>query len=204
MKGLLRKDLHMLWSYYRLFLLMIPLFLAASYFQRDNFFFVIYPSVLVGILPVSIISYEERSKWNYYCQTLPIPRWQVVVEKYLLGGIGALIVTGLSMVVQFFIFRESTPFDVQGYLASIAFLIGFGFLSPALLLPVIFRLGTEKGRLAYYLLIGFACASGGLLASISSDWKLPRLSSLTLAAVSLVLFIGSCILSIHIYNKREL
>ena len=70
MKGLLRKDFYMLWSYCRSFLVLILVFSLVSLAQ-PNAFYTIYPVMIASMLPISVISYEERCKWNIYCQTLP-------------------------------------------------------------------------------------------------------------------------------------
>lgn len=204
MKGLFRKDLYMLWSYCRIFCILLPLFLAASCFQPDNFFFAIYPSIIVGILPVTLMSYEEKCKWHTFCQTLPIPRWKVVLEKYLLSAAGSAVIFLISAVIQYGIFRQSKPFDWEGYQANLTLLVCLGLGSPGLLLPVIFRLGVEKGRLAYYFVLGGGSAIGGLLTVSADQLRLPRLSGLAICLIFAILFFLSCLLSIRFYHKRDL
>lgn len=204
MKGLLRKDLYMLWCYCRTFLILIPLFLAASYFQPDNFFFSFYPSIIISILPVTLMSYEERCKWNVFCQTLPIPRRQVVFEKYVLSAMGTSIISVLSAGIQYMIFRQSKPFHYEGYQATVAGMICIGLIAPSVLFPIVFKLGTEKGRLAYYFVLGGACAIGGFLSAFSENICLPQLSALAIVLISIVLFAASSLLSIKFYEKREL
>ena len=204
MKCLLKKDIYMLWAYNKIFLLMIPLFLAAGCIQPDNFFFVAYPSILVGVFPVNLIGYEERFRWNIYCETLPIPRWKVVAEKYLLSAILIAIVTVMSAAAQYCIFRQSKPFDAEGYWSTVGILLCMALLSPSFLLPVILRFGTEKGRLAYYFFIGGALAIGSLIGIFGSEITPPQLTVPVLVLLGMALFAGSCFLAIRLYEKREL
>lgn len=204
MKGLLKKDLYMLWAYCRIYLLLLPLFLLAGYFQPDTFFFAVYPSIIVGMLPATLLSYEEKCKWDLFCLTLPVPRWKVVAEKYLLSVLGTGMITLISAIVQFGIFLQSRPFDYEGYQAILTLLITLGFGGPSLLLPVVFRLGMEKGRLAYYFVVGGACAIGGILTVFTERIRLPQLPSLAIVLACLVMFLLSYLLSIQFYEKREL
>lgn len=204
MKGLLRKDLYMLWAYCKIYVLLLPLFMVSAYFQPDNFFFSIYPGIIMGILPITLLSYEEKCKWNVFCQTLPVPRWKVVVEKYLLATLGILIISVFSAVVQYCIFRTTEPFDRDGYMSVLTMLLCLSLGGPSILLPIVFRLGTEKGRLAYYFVIGAAFAIGGFLSVFAENFVFPQISSLAIVPAALALFCLSCLLSIRFYEKREL
>ena len=70
MKGLLRKDLYMMGKYCRSYLLLVIVFLCVSVFSSDNLFFVFYPSLFSGMIPVSLLAYDERSRWTQYSGTL--------------------------------------------------------------------------------------------------------------------------------------
>ena len=67
MIGLLRKDLYMTAAYCRTFLLILAVFLCVGFVNEENSFFVIYPMIIGMMLPVSILSYDERFKWNLAC-----------------------------------------------------------------------------------------------------------------------------------------
>ena len=102
MKGLLKKDLYMIWAYGRMLLLISALFLAMSVFApaEENFFFVIYPVLLGGVLPVTLLSYDERFGWNRYCDTMPLSRKQIVNERFLMSLLSFLVLYALTLLVQ--------------------------------------------------------------------------------------------------------
>lgn len=205
MKGLLRKDLYMMWAYCRTFLLIVAVFLVVGAVQEDNSFFVLYPVIIGMVLPVSILSYDERFKWHITCDTLPCTRAQAVSAKYVLTLLTVLAVFLLTMLVQGVrLTRLGTPerlWELPGMLLPI------GLIGPALLLPVIFRLGVEKGRLVYYLLVGVLCAAAVFFSSgegpvdPSAQAHLPVVP---LVLGSAVLFGLSWLLSIALYRRREL
>lgn len=202
MKGLLRKDLYMLWSNCRSFLLMILVFAGVSLIDSTNAFYTTYPVILGSILPVTLISYEEGCKWNVYCQALPVSRRMVVAEKYLLSllcGMFILIITGL---VQFIVFSREIGFPWHRYWTMMESLFALALLAPSVTLPLIFKLGSEKGRIAYYFVIGGACA----IAFLFNDRQFPviPMSEAALPLITLVIFSLSCLISIRFYEKREL
>lgn len=205
MIGLLRKDLYMTAAYCRSFLLILLVFLGVGTVNGENSFFVIYPMIIGMMLPVSLISYDERFKWHTACDALPVSRAQAVSAKYILTLLLVGLVFVLTMLVQGIrLYRLGTPeriWELPGLLLPI------GLVGPALLMPVIFRLGVEKGRLFYYLLVGVVCAAAVIFsrgegpvdptARLELGGALPVIGSLAIFALS-------WLLSVFLYKRREL
>ena len=206
MKGLLRKDLYMAWAYGRMLLLISALFLGMSAVMpsEENFFFVIYPVLLGGVLPVTLLSYDERFGWNRYCDALPVSRKLVVDERYLMSLLCFLALFALTLAVQAAVLL---PKGRAGELVQLAGLLPcFGLIAPAVMLPVTLRFGVEKGRLVYYFFIGLLVAAGlvfskqmlGVSAAIGNGGVAAMLLG------TLLLFAASWLLSRRLYEKREL
>ena len=204
MIGLLRKDLYMTAAYCRSFLLILAVFLGVGFVNEESSFFVLYPMIIGMMLPVSILSYDERFKWPTACDAMPCTRAQVVSSKYVLTLLMVLLVFVLTMLIQGIrLFRLGAP-ERLWHLPAL--LLPVGLVGPALLLPVIFRLGVEKGRLFYYLLVGLVCAAAvifsyGAPQSLSAQVRVPDLA---LIVGSLALFGLSWLLSVFLYRRREL
>ena len=96
MKGLIIKDLYQMGRYCRTMLLVIVVFLGVSFFSRDNDFFLYYPCLLCGMIPVTLLSYDERSGWSRYALSMPVTRAQLVGGKYLIGMITVAAATVIS------------------------------------------------------------------------------------------------------------
>ena len=201
MKGLLRKDIYMLWSYCKTFLLLILVFSLVNLVE-PNTFYTIYPVMVGSMLPVTLISYEERCKWIIYCQTLPVSRRLVVVEKYVFSILVTLSILTVSGIVQYVVLMRAGSFELGHYLDLMSTLVTFSLVGPGLTLPLIFKLGSEKGRIAYYFVIGAACTLSFLLPELSFSGLPVPMGLFPVAAVGF--YAGSCLLSIRFYQKREL
>ena len=216
MSGLLKKDFYMACKYCRSYLLIVVVFLAVSLFGNDNAFMVFYPCLLAGMVPVNLLAYDENSKWHIYSGTLPCSRRQLVSVKYLVGLITQLSVLVLTGIIQAVRMCMEDPhirggFSLTGWAMLMGVLVILSAVSSSISMPFMFRYGVEKGRIAYYVMIGVACAGaamlgtigkilpGSLLFSIPAEWAV---------AVGCVLAMGvyalSWYLSIVFYNKREL
>lgn len=207
MKGLLLKDFYMMKKYCRAYPLFVVVFTAAALVSYDNMFFVFYPCMLCEMLPVSLLGYDERSRWIQYSGTLPYTKAQIVSSKYLIGlsaQIIVMLVTGITQGVKISI---NGGFRINDLIVLMLTMFIIGSFS-SICLPFIFKWGTEKGRIAYYVMIGFVCAGGVLISSLlKGGWKAeiqPNALLIGLSLVGIGIYALSWYLSIVFYKNREI
>ncbi len=208
MKGLILKDLYMIKKYCKAYLLITVVFIAFSFASIENLFFVFYPCLLCGMIPVNLLGYDERSRWLQYSETMPYTKVQIVSGKYLIGlgtQLAVLLVTGISQAIQMSI---SGTFVLGEYFVLMMLLLIMALLASSVTLPFMFKLGVEKGRMAYYIMIGIVCA-GSIISSnlLSGEFQTEIKLSGILPIICLVvigIYALSWYLSIVFYKKREL
>ena len=206
MKGLLRKDFYMIWKYGRMLLLMSVVFLAVGTIGENdqNFFFLVYPVLFGGVLPVTLISYEERFGWDRMCDTMPVSRATVVDERYVCTLLCFLVIFFLTLLAQAAV--KLPQGKGRELLGLAALLPSFGLAAPALMIPITLRFGVEKARIVYYVIIG-VCVAVGLMVmsgdrSMGSNMGVANLLLVPLG--TLAAFAVSWIVARKIYEKREL
>lgn len=208
MKGLLLKDLYMMKKYCKAYLLITVVFIAVSFASSENLFFVFYPCLLCGMIPVNLLGYDERSRWLQYSETMPYTKSQIVSGKYLIGlgtQVAVLLITGIAQAIRMSV---SGAFVLGEYLVLMMLLLIMTLLASSITLPFMFKLGVEKGRMAYYIMIGVVCAgsiisSNLLLAGIQTEMKLNRILPI-ICLFGIGIYALSWYLSIVFYKKREL
>ena len=208
MKGLLLKDWYMMKKYCRAYLLIAVVFIAVSLFSNDNMFFVFYPCLLCGMIPVNLLGYDERSRWMQYSGTLPYTKTQIVSGKYLIGllsQITILVATGVAQAAKMLIAHN---FELGDFAVLMLLMLIVSTLTSSICLPFVFKLGVEKGRTAYYIMIGFVCGASVLASSILrrqliSEIK-PNLILALVAVVGICVYILSWYLSIVFFKQREI
>lgn len=208
MKGLLKKDTYMLWKTGKPFFLICIVFLAVLFYAKDNLAFALFPCLMAGILPVTLISYEERDKWQSYSALLPVSRAQLVSEKYIFTIL--LLCVWFALLAVAFTVRTiwfHTPLSdspIQTFLLFAA----FGLCLPTVLLPAVFKLGTEKARIFYIVILCIFSGVFGFIGVQTNTGDLVFPASLNFGAPAflgvLVLFAASWVLSIRLFQKREL
>ena len=208
MKGLLLKDLYMMKKYCKSYLLITVVFIAVSFASSENLFFTFYPCLLCGMIPVNLLGYDERSRWLQYSETMPYTKGQIVSGKYLIGlgtQIAVLLITGIAQAIRMSV---SGTFVLLEYLVLMILLLIMSLLASSITLPFMFKLGVEKGRMAYYIMIGIVCAgsiiSSNLLSGgIQAEIKLNGILSI-ICLVGIGIYALSWYLSIVFYKKREI
>lgn len=208
MKGLLLKDWYMIRKYCKAYLVIAAVFIAVSFAGDNNLFFVFYPCLLCGMIPVNLLGYDERSHWIQYSGTLPYTKTQIVSAKYLVGllaQITMLVVTGLAHGIKSSV---SGDFVLHDFVVLMLLMLTMATFTSSISLPFIFKLGTEKGRIAYYAMIGFVCgatilASGLLRGQLPAEIQ-PNTLLTVLALVGIGVYILSWYLSVVFYKKREI
>ena len=202
MKGLLLKDAYTLLKQTGIFVLMIAFF--ALFGGATSTFAVVY----AGMLPITALAYDERSKWDSLAAMMPYSKADIVLSKYLLGYIGILFAALLSGAAQYVVAALHGAAPTAETLASLLMSCCVALVMLGLNLPVMFKLGVEKGRVAFFVLIALTVMAGML----GSDWLLSKLAAFDSAPVLLLGICGagtlafslvSLLVSIALYKTRE-
>ena len=161
MKALIIKDTYVIWRQMKYFLILILIFSALPS-GFNNAFAVIYTSML----PYTALAYDERSKWDQLAAMMPYSTRDAVLSKYVFGWLcigGAAVLSGLlQMALSLVVDRVFLPgVMVLSVLGAVCIL--------AISLPLMFRMGVEKGRLAMFLVIFLVCGAAGAIAHIAES-----------------------------------
>ena len=209
MKGLLLKDWYQTLKYCRTYLIIVLVFMALGVFsQEDLGFTVVYPFLLGAMIPVNMISYDTASHWESMSLTLPYTRGQIVSGKYVLclclQGV-LLVLTALSQTVRMCMRGSFSPEPLG---LTLLILAAMALIVPSLMLPVIYKLGVEKGRMLYLAFIGLTFAIVGITATnadaVGVELRMPVYAGVAVLGIAAALFAASWLLSIRFYSKREL
>ena len=208
MKGLLLKDWYMMKKYCRAYPLIAALFLSVSVVSSDNLFLIFYPCLLCGMIPVNLLGYDERSRWMQYSGSLPYTKAQIVSAKFLIGlfaQIAILIATGITQGMKMAV---TGNFVMGEFVVLMLLILIVSTFTSSISLPFIFKLGVEKGRMAYYVMIGFVCGASALAASyfrgqLAAEVA-PNASLAILAVAGVAVYLLSWYLSVVFLKKREI
>lgn len=195
MKGLLQYDWMQTKKYCRMMGVMAVFFLAIYGFGGE-LFCLFFPSVLISMVPMTLLGYDEKSGWDRYCCNLPLDLGAYVSSKYLMGLMVSLPVVLAEGLLLLLAVKQGTltPGEAGESLMVIS-AVTLG--APALTLPFLFRFGMEKGRIAYYVFFGGACALFSLLTLQSQP-----LTQIPLLGAAILLYALSWGISIQAYKKR--
>lgn len=212
MKGLLLKDAYQMWCYTRwIILVSIAMMLMGMFFMKDGSnFFMLYGGLLLGMSPISLLAYDQSSRFSVCSAALPVTKEQLVGGKYLIGLCGMALAELLSMAALAAAQLLWGTVSVQITVATLIQVAMLTLLDNIILLPLFYRFGYEKAKYVYYLSIGMLGRFIGYFVSSGDsalDSILPANGSLlvlvVVLAVVLALYALSWWLSVAWYGKAE-
>ncbi len=204
MKGLLLKDIFTLEKQMRVLLIVIAGFALIPASNMISF------TVMYAIIiPISSFGYDERAKWDRLMRMMPIQEKTIVLSKYVLGYGFLGLISVIMVIAQFgyhaFGYQDLTLASYPAFLLNVVFMVFMALIGYAVLMPFIFKLGMEKGRLVFgavfavsmFLAIPFSfiqIITDGLFISSWFIW--------ILLVVAAVVNVGSIKLSERFYSQN--
>ena len=154
MKGLMLKDLFLLKGNKMLYVIVFVIVINVAFTSVDAAFIVSYVTMIMSMMVISTISYDDFDKSNVFLLTLPITRKQYVAEKYCLGflltGIGWLI---SSLVALFLQYMDNASLINTDWFIIIGMLYFIGCVFLVFMIPLQLKFGGENGGI-----VMIACA----------------------------------------------
>lgn len=211
MKGLILKDLLNLKGNVKFILLFIIMFGFMSSLgdgNVNNFIGVII--VLCTTMIVSTFSYDDLNKWDSYVLTMPIKRNDIVLSKYLTMLIFSFIGVLVSLIVSVIIGYFKNTLVLNETLLINALILSVSVCFGSLILPLVYKFGTERARLLMILcflvptlaLLVFKSILENISSPISIEIIFNTLAY-SLPFIATFLFVVSYFISSKIYSKKE-
>ena len=208
MKGLLLKDWYMTKKYCRYYLFVGIGFIILSFMSKGNMFFIFYPCLLCGMIPVHLLGYDERSRFTEYVGTLPYTKIQIVSAKYLIGLFIQIAMLTVICITQGVKMSIEGNFVLKDFLVLMMLLLIMASVASSLTLPFVFKYGVEKGRGAYYVMIGVVCAGSIIATTIFKNGMQNEMQLNGVLPIACLIGVGiyvlSWYLSIVFYKKKEI
>lgn len=169
--------------------------------------------LIIMMLPLSTFSYDELAKWDRYAFSLPLGRRAVAGARYLFALLLSLFAAlfGLVSCLVLSVFFHD-PNLVENCL-TVTVSLALGLLYCDILLPLTYKLGPERARPYFYLVIFlpivllFGAFKLGLLGGLSFLLKLPDATVITfLFLLPLLPLVGmgvSYLISCRILEGKE-
>lgn len=171
-------------------------------------------SLMLSIFEISYITSDEMSKWTVFSLALPFSRRDIVTSKYMVIAGITLVCAAVNLSVSGVMSAMGNGSLTSG-LNSVCLTVVIGLIYPALALPIIYKFSAVKGRIILALVSGVGAGFAGSLMTISmaassvigSSFIESISMNTTLligAAAAVIIFAASWLLSVKIYEKREL
>lgn len=202
MTGLILKDIYNLKKHSKVYLILLVFYFFMGMANDNSAMFGSMLSIVAAMLPITAMAYDEKNNWDRYALTMPLSRKDMVLSRYILGLIFALVAFIIAMASSLLLNKDSLLENIAMNLGT----LGFVMLLMAIIFPILFKFGVEKGRIL--MMIIFMAPTGIILLLSNYGVQLPDEKTMkTFLYYSpiavIIIFILSLFISISIYNKKE-
>ncbi|MCD8036654.1 MAG: ABC-2 transporter permease [Clostridiales bacterium] len=193
-------------------MLIIHAVLMGSQATMDGFqagSFCLYITAFMGILPVTILGYDERHDWGKYASAMPVTRKENVIAKFLI----MLILTALALAI-YMIF--AVLMGIKNLGATLIMVGAVSIISSSLMLAISYKFGTSKagvmfiGLLLIMLLVMFLLMDAEMAEQANSlsvegavFGEMGEVLVPMTVVLAVVIYIACMLVSIHIYSKKD-
>lgn len=202
MRGLLVKEFYMVVKKCKIYFLASLFIIIFTYLDYTNSFLMFFPIILCSIIPVNLVEYDERSRWDKYCEIMPYTKAQMVSAKYITGLIIQAVV-GIAILFASTLYSSITNsylgVDIGYLVVEVIVITAFS----SLCMPFIFKCGSEKGRVSCYILAGIMLIFSYYISKYNSRFEIPFGSLVFLGFLGIILYMLSWVLSIKFYSSRS-
>ena len=153
-RGLLLKDIFELWAQCRVQLVLTGVYLLLPLFIKGIGLFASAGMMLLAMMPIYALGYDERCRWERYALAMPVRKSDLFWSRFLLGVIAIALGAAVQALVALLTGRGEL-------LSSLAVTAPSAVVYLLITLPLMMKLGVEKGRFLLLLLtMAFMLLSG--------------------------------------------
>lgn len=153
-RGLLLKDIFELWAQCRVQLVLTGVYLLLPLFIKGIGLFASVGMMLLAMMPVYALGYDERCRWERYALAMPVRKSDLFWSRFLLGVIAIALGAAVQALAALLTRRGEL-------LSSLAVTAPSAVVYLLITLPLMMKLGVEKGRFLLLLLtMAFMLLSG--------------------------------------------
>lgn len=209
-KGILIKDISIIKSQLFIVVGIIIFYIAATALSKDTAYVASfagsYNVVLMTMLPVTLLGYDEKNKWGRYSAAMPVSRKANVVSKFVV----MLGMSAINAVVLGIVFYITGRGDMVTFIIAI---LGASLFTGSLVTVLAYKFGSNNARfifigvlliafifIAYSAKYNFALIGNG----ISFDIGGIKMIALGFFAFSVLVSLACMMASIRIYENKDL
>lgn len=153
-RGLLLKDIFELWALCRVQLVLTGVYLLLPLFIKGIGLFASVGMMLLAMMPIYALGYDERCRWERYALAMPVRKSDLFWSRFLLGVIAIALGAAVQALAVLLTGRGEL-------LSSLAVTAPSAVVYLLITLPLMMKLGVEKGRFLLLLLtMAFMLLSG--------------------------------------------
>lgn len=207
MIGLIVKDFMTIQRQMKAQAFVLIFLLIMAIFMQESSMLLAVIVFIVTIQAITALAYDEQSSWDKYANTLPIPKGDIVLSKYILSVLLMMMGLVVALPMVFLINHLTNNEITTEFFFTFIMIVTSTLCLLAVLLPIYIKFGSIKGRMVLIAL----CFIPGFLLGVFKEYipditrsflDVKQFIYLTPFAGLLLLWLSSLI-STAIYKRKE-
>ena len=192
MKGILFKDLI---SAKRILAVCLFMIVCFSFGGPNGVFFAMCYSIIV---PMNLMGFDERSRFDRYASVLPLTGLQCVADKYIVTYLCMAVMMVLSSLIVFL--RTGAASAMEDMLLYAATVLA----THALCMPLLIRMGITKGQWIYLLALVAEFGVTAIIGKLGGEGVVEKISALAFPSflAALAVNIASMFVAAKMFDRR--
>lgn len=158
---------------------------------------------------ITTFSYDEYNSWDAYAISMPVSRKDIVKSKYIASIILIFIAVIFTIIISLIIGLIYNNINFQEIIANVLICAASIITLEAIMFPLIYKFGVEKGRITIFVgIFGIALLIGFLLKNFNVDANnfivfFDKYYYLIIPITLIIVLVISYLISKKIYWKKE-
>lgn len=210
LKGLILKDLYLVRIQILIVAIVLAVYIVMALISSSGgsigTFTGTYSVVVMSLLPITILNFDEKSKWGRYSATMPVSRRANVLSKYIIMVVLSVINAAVIGLV-YTLSKESAR------MIFIVFILAASLTTGSVVTALGYKFGSTNARFIFTAVIFVAVISavavaGGISISVGDEFGSSSsgvvIAAVIFLAVSILICVASFMISSHIYENKDL
>ncbi len=165
-----------------------------------------YSIVVMSLIPITILNFDEKSKWGRYASAMPVSRRANVLSKYIIM-VGLSVINAAVLALVYWLSGESDRMIFMIVILAASLTTG------SVVTALGYKFGSTNARfiftaVVFISVISAMAVAGGISISVGDEFGSSSsgvvIAAVIFLAVSILICVASFMISSHIYENKDL
>ncbi|MFI3174966.1 MAG: ABC-2 transporter permease [Bacillota bacterium] len=154
---------------------------------------------------LALVQNDSTSKWCRFELTTPITKADVIKARYITFATGSIVGVVSYIIIYAVYYTIIGGVDLERFGYFVSFVITYLLILPSIMHPLVLKFGMDKGQFIFVMSALFAATYLILPEFLLKNMPISNFTyRITMLTISVLIFVGSYLISKNMYLKKDL